>query len=143
MIQYVTNIIVPYIERVRADIGDNKTALVIIGNFKGQTTKSVQNLSEDSNILVSMLPPNTTADLQPMNLSVNKPAKQYLQKCFEDWYANKIPKQLSEEDFEGEEEETTLKPVDMPFSLMELGGKWLVKLYNHICNNPHIHVHVV
>ena len=35
MIQYVTNIIVPYVEHVRADIGDNKTALVIIDNFKG------------------------------------------------------------------------------------------------------------
>ena len=57
-----------------------------------------------------------------MDLSVNKPAKQYLQKCFEDWYANEIVKQLSEEYFE-REEETTLKPVDMTFSLMELGGK--------------------
>ena len=131
MIQYVTNIIVPFVERVRADIGDNKTALVIIDNFKGQTTKSVQNLLEDNDLLVSILPPNTTADLQSMDLSVNKPAKQYLQKSFEDWYANEIAKQLSEEDFEGEEEETTLKPIDMSFSLMkELGGK--------CCNNPHI-----
>ena len=129
MIQYVMNIIVPYVERVRADIGDYKTALIIIDNFKVQTTKSVQNLLEDNNILVSMLPPNTTADLQLLDLSVNKPAKQYLQKCFEDWYANEISKQCSEEDFEGEEEETTLKPVDMPFSLMkELGGKWLVEM---------------
>ena len=90
MIQYVMNIIVPYVERVRADIGDYKTALIIIDNFKVQTTKSVQNLLEDNNVLVSMLPPNTTADLQLMDLSVNKPAKQYLQKCFEDWYANEI-----------------------------------------------------
>ena len=94
MIQHVTNIIVPYVECVRADIGDSKTALVIIDNFKGQTTKSVQNLLEDNNILVSMLPPNTTADLQLMDLSVNKPTKQYLQKCFEDWYAREEKRKL-------------------------------------------------
>ena len=40
----------PYIERVREDIGADKTALVVIDNFKGQVTQSVTNVLEDHNI---------------------------------------------------------------------------------------------
>ena len=64
VIQYVKNIIVPYIERVRSDIGNKKTALVIIDNFKGEVTLSMLNLLESNNILVSPLPTNTTDVLQ-------------------------------------------------------------------------------
>ena len=51
VIQYVKNIIVPYIERLRGDIGSKKTALVIIDNFKGEITQSMLNLLESNNIL--------------------------------------------------------------------------------------------
>lgn len=59
MLQYIENIIVPYVEKVREVVGTEKAALVIIDNFKGQITTAVNNLLEQ-NILVCLLPPNTT-----------------------------------------------------------------------------------
>ena len=69
MIDYVENIIIPYVKRVRSDLGNDKAALVITDNFRGQTTKAVLDLLESANILVALLPPNTTDALQPIGLS--------------------------------------------------------------------------
>ena len=55
--------------------------------FKGQVTSSVVSLLEDNNILVCYIPPNTTDKLQSMDLTVNKPAKDFL-------YSDQILKQL-------------------------------------------------
>lgn len=38
---YVEHIIVPYIKNVRENVGNDKAALVIMDNFKGQVTESV------------------------------------------------------------------------------------------------------
>ena len=39
MLQYVEHIILPYMEKVRETLGDNKPALAIMDNFKGQITE--------------------------------------------------------------------------------------------------------
>lgn len=49
--QYIHNIIIPYVERVRSDIGSHQTALVIIDNFKGQTTQSIFNFLKEITFL--------------------------------------------------------------------------------------------
>ena len=71
MEEYVDNIILPYVEKVREKVGAEKAALVIMDNFKGQTTTKKTNRQEENNILISWLPPNTTDRLQPMDISVN------------------------------------------------------------------------
>ena len=140
MRQNIEKIILPYVERIRGDVGSDKAALVIMDNFKGQKNESILNLLEDNNILVSLLPPNTTNALQPMDISVNKPAKDYLKRCFEDWYASEIQKQL-EENEDLEDEEPSLKPVDLSFPVpKELGAKWLVGMFEYIRDNPQITV---
>ena len=78
MIQYIEKIIVPYIQSTRAALEDDSPALVIMDNFKGQVTSTVTNLLEENNVHVCLLPPNTTDRLQPMDVSVNKPAKDIL-----------------------------------------------------------------
>ena len=70
MLQYIENIIVPYVEKVREVVGTEKAALVIIDNFKGQITTAVNNLLEQ-NILVCLLPPSTTDLLQPMDIAIS------------------------------------------------------------------------
>ena len=66
MLVYVEHIIVPYVEKVREDVGADKTALVVMDNFKGQVTESVTSLLEDHNIHICLLPANTTDLVQPM-----------------------------------------------------------------------------
>ena len=76
MIQYVENIILPYVKRVRQDLGNEETpAVVIMDNFKGQITEKITSLLQDNYIRTCLLPANTTDLLQPMDLTVNKPAR--------------------------------------------------------------------
>ena len=83
MLEYITCIIVPYVERVRDDVGE-KSAAVIIDNFKGQVTDAVIDLLEEHGIYVCLLHANTTDRLQPMDVGVNKPAKDFLKQQFEE-----------------------------------------------------------
>ena len=78
MIQYVDIIIIPFVETTRKLLGEDKAAVIIMGNFKGQVTPEMNALLEKHNIHSCLLPPNTTDRLQPMDLSVNKPAKAFL-----------------------------------------------------------------
>ena len=84
MVQYIDHIII----RNRGD----KPALVIMDNFKGQSTTEINELLEANDIHVSLLSPNTTDKLQPMDVSVNKPAKDFLKQRFEEWYASEVTK---------------------------------------------------
>ena len=77
MVQYIQNIIVPYAAATRTGFEEDTPAMVIMDNFKGQITSAVIELLEENSIHVVLLPPNTTASLQPMDFSVNKPAKDF------------------------------------------------------------------
>ena len=137
MLQYIDNIIEPYVRAVREIVGDDKAALVIMDNFKGQFTEKVTKLLEHHNIHLCLLPSNTTDLLQPMDIAVNKPAKAYLKKQFEVWYSEQVMKQLDEKDME-DLEEADIEPIDMSMQVMkEVGATWLVKMADYIRANPH------
>ena len=134
MVQYIENIIIPYVQRLREDFGDNQSALVIMDNFKGQITSKINNLLETNNINVCLLPANTTDLLQPMDISVNKPAKDFLKRKFERWYSDEVMKQLQGvSDIESAE----IEPINICFSAMKvLTSQWLVDMNEYIANNP-------
>ena len=56
-------------------------------SFKGQVTDSVK---AENNIHVSFVPSNTVDLLQPLDVSVSKPAKNFLCQKFDDWCASEI-----------------------------------------------------
>jgi len=84
MIQHVKNIIAPYVKSTRGAFEGKTPASVITDNFKGQITTSMTDLLESNNIHICLLLPNITDLLQPMDLSVNKPAKDFLKRLFEE-----------------------------------------------------------
>ena len=57
-----------------------KSALVIIDNFKGQITPSLHALLEEHTFFWCLLPQNTTDLLQPMDIAVNKLAKDFMKR---------------------------------------------------------------
>ena len=81
MMDYLAHIIFPYVDSVCATSGldDDFPALVIFQNFKGQVTAEITQLVEKHNVHVVKLPPNCTDCLQPIDISVNKVAKDFIQ----------------------------------------------------------------
>ncbi len=103
-------------------------------NFKGQTTPAVNEVLEEKNIHVCLLPPNSTDRLQPMDLTINKPIKDFMKTKFQGWYAEEISKQI---DRQQSMEAVELEPVDLSLpQLKELGTRWLVEAYDYISENP-------
>ena len=139
MIQHVDNIILPYVERTREMLDrEEAPALVIMDNFKGQITAKINKLLEDNNIHVCLLPANTTDLLQPLDISVNKPAKEFLRKRFQLWYSEKVLEQVHEED---DIDAIEINPINPPINLgmpmlKELGAKWLVEMADYLSDNP-------
>ena len=132
MIDYIKCIILPYVKETRETLclASSHPALVLFDCFKGQCQESVFNLLDENNIFYILIPPNTTDRLQPLDLSVNKPAKDFVRSQFQNWYANIICTQLES----GEEE-----PVDMRLSIMKpLMSQWIIEMYNYFQSHTDI-----
>ena len=69
------------------------TALVLY-TFRGQCTERILSKLEENNVRVVIIPANCTDRLQPLDLSVNKVAKDFLRTQFSNWYADQICSQL-------------------------------------------------
>ena len=60
-----------------------------------------------------------------MDLSINKPVKDFLQNKFQKWYAEEVKK--------GYSQPGSVVPVNLRMSIMKpLGAAWLVGAYNYI-----------
>lgn len=135
MLEYISEIIVPYVKTVRHDIGQESAALVVLDNFKGQVTSTVTRFVENHNIHTCPLPANTTDLLQPMDIAVNKPVKSFLH-CFREWYTEQVMKQLDGKDMD-ELESAKIEPIDLSMqAIKHISAKWLVDMAKYISNNP-------
>ena len=96
MLQYVEMVIAPFIDAKRATLHLEKThsALAIFDCFRGQTTSEFAEVLKKHNIIQVPVPANCTDKLQPLDISINKPMKDELQRRFQMWYAEEVSKQL-------------------------------------------------
>ena len=134
MIEYIEKIILPYVraQRTKLKLSDSYPSLAIFDVFRGQQTAPVLSLLEKNNIYCVFVPANCTDRLQPMDLSVNKSAKEFMRAQFSAWYASQVQKQLDS----GVEE---VSPVDLRMSIMKpVGARWLVSLYDYLRENSDI-----
>ena len=72
MIEYITDVVVPFVEQKRDDLELNSdhAAVAIFDHFKGQLTEKVSRLLEENNLHSVLIPAAYTGDLQPMDTSV-------------------------------------------------------------------------
>ena len=123
----------PYIDKVRESFGEETPALVIMDNFKGQVTEAFLDLLHTHNIHVCLLPPYMTDCLQPRDISMNKPSKDFLKRQFDEWYSQQVLAQLEDDTSNLEELEILPFNLGLP-KLMELeqSGLWTWRLTSAI-----------
>ena len=79
MIRFVRKIIIPYIKETRQKLGaPHHTALVLFYVFFGQTTSCIHEVLEEAKVSYIHIPGGCTDTLQPLDLTVNRPAKSFL-----------------------------------------------------------------
>ena len=98
--------------------------MVIFDEFSGQVTDRVLSLLKANNIFYVIVPPNCTDTLQPLDVSVNKPAKDFLRTKFNEWYAARITEQLGS---------GPLRSIVKPVS-----ARWMIELYDYLNSRPGI-----
>jgi len=132
MVEYIEEIIVPYVDRKRADLNLNfdYPAVAIFDNFKGQLTERVTQVLEQNHIQSVLIPANHTGELQPMDISVNKVIKSFIRSRFSEWYAEQVTEQFYNDDYD---------PVDLSAARMKcLGAQWMLQVYEHLADNPQV-----
>ena len=128
-IKFIKEILVPYFTKKRQDLGlsfDQK-ALIIFYVFTGQMTTEVREVIETHNLIVVNVPANMTKHYQVLDLTVNKYAKAFTRRKFNEWYAKEINRQL--------DAGTPLEQVDVKLRLSvmkPIHAHWMVELYNHM-----------
>jgi len=75
---------VPYIEKTKKEmkLPTDQQAICILDNFTAQCTTDVIDLFKSRGIDTMYVPANCTGELQPMDISVNKPVKTFLKDEF-------------------------------------------------------------
>lgn len=139
MTRYIKNIIIPYVDKIKdeLDLPLGKKALVIFDCFRGQLSAEFLELLKSNRLVYVCVPPNCTDLLQPMDLSVNKPAKDFLKSKFQQFYADEVSKQ-----FDTNTENIKEVTVDLSLTrLKPLGAMWLVQLYDYLKSNKQIIKH--
>ena len=122
-------IINPRAIAVRKEKGSpaDQKAMLIWDVFKGQYTDKVNHLFENLNIKVVYVPANMTHFFQPLDLTVNGSAKNFMKKKFVTWYAKEVKKQM-EAGVSVDSIEVNLKLA----SLKAIHANWLIELFNFL-----------
>ena len=79
------------------------------------------------------VPSNCTDLLQPIDLSVNKPFKDHLRRCFAEWYSQQVSIQL-----EAGTQVENVKINTRLSVLKEIGAKWLTSAFDYIKSHTDI-----
>ena len=106
----------------------DQKALLTWDVFRGQTTDHVAQILDSLNIKQSKVvkvPANMTHFFQPLDLTVNGSAKNFMRKKFVTWYAKEIKKQM-DAGVPAESIDVNLKLT----SVKALHANWLIELYN-------------
>ena len=77
---YIYKILLPYVKQQRKELKlhSNHPALVVFDRFKAECTSCVLQILRDYHIDTLLIPASCTDHLQPLDVSVNKAAKEYL-----------------------------------------------------------------
>jgi len=130
MKRYIRKIIVPYVEKTQQDmkLPSSQRALCIWIISLHSALMALLHFFESYGIDTVYVPANCTGELQPMDISVNKPVKTFLKDEFQNWYAKEMLTQLGD---------TNTKPITFPMGRMKpIAAKWIMDAVHYIYTHP-------
>ena len=91
--EYLEKTVFPF-QNVRKvmNLREDQKVLLIYDVFKGQTTSAV---TKSLHCLSKKVPENHSNLFQPLDLTVNTPAKSFISNKYQDWYADRVSEQLN------------------------------------------------
>ena len=122
------NKIVFHFKNVRKAKGypDQQMSLIIMDLFKGQGNDEVAKLCRQNNCAL-IVPHNLINKFQPLDITVNKPAKSVIKDKYNMCYTEQVAKQLNEGKVPAD--------VDVSLNLSEikpLHAKWIYEMYEYL-----------
>ena len=131
VLEHLENIVFPFVVKKREELklSQNQKAILIFDVFKGQKTERVQEVIAKNDCVCVFVPANMTNYFQPLDLTVNGPAKQFLKGKFEEWYAKDVKRQVDSGvevySIDVNTKMSVLKPIH---------ARWLIGLYDYLRN---------
>ena len=95
-------------------------------NFKGQDNDTLKKLCDENNCDVVTVPHNLTNKFQPLDLSVNKAAKSFIQNKCNDWFADQVFMQ-----FQNGKDPINVKILSKLSDLKRIHARWNLDWYNY------------
>ena len=130
-VEFFEKIIFPYLDKVKKEnrYPNEQYSLIVMDFFKGQHNDTLKELCSQNNCEVVIVPHNLTHKFQPLDISVNKAAKTFIQNLYNESFSNQVAIQLKHE----------IDPADVKISsklsnLKPLHASWIVELYHHLSN---------
>ena len=128
-ISFIENIIVPYVndEKVLLGLPEAQKTLLVYDFFKGHLTEKVNEIMALKNIVHELVPANMTNLFQPLDITINRVAKDIVRRCYSSYYSGEVMKQIS----------AGIAPRDVKVNLKlskikPLHAEWLVKVYTEM-----------
>ena len=90
-----------FLDKKRASLSKpDQLAIVVLDNFQGHVFDDNELKELETNLIakIMFLPPNTTSELQPLDLSINYILKNKLKNLWIDWYVQEYKKDREEND---------------------------------------------
>ena len=125
-VELFKKVIFPYLQAKKKEFGypEEQYSLIIMDTFKGQDNEAMKSFCNKNNCELVIVPHNLTNKFQPLDLTINQKAKKYVSSKFNEWYAERVSKQLM----------NGKAPEDVKFSLKlsdlkPLRAKWIVDVW--------------
>ena len=96
-LSFFNKIVFPHFKNVRKAKGyPDEQMRLIMDTFKGQGSDEVAKLCRKNNCDLIIVPHNLTNNFQPLDITVNKPAKNFIKDKYNVWHTEQVAKQLNE-----------------------------------------------
>ena len=95
-VEFFDEIIFPYLQLVKEEkrLPQEQHTFVIMDTFKGKDNGILKEFCSKSRCEIVIIPHKLTNKFQPLDLTVNKAAKAFIQNQHSDWFSDQVARQL-------------------------------------------------